>query len=74
MDRQIKVYHDFYRKDHEQTVSTSKFMTLKEVEMSAIEEALREADYNKTKAAQMLGIDRGTLIRKLQVRSREQIL
>ena len=74
MDRQIKVYRDFYRNSEEQDTLTQPIMTLKEAEMIAIDRALRDADYNKTKAAEMLGIDRGTLMRKLQSRSREQVL
>ena len=74
MDRQIKVYRDFYRKSDEQEGIDNKIMTLKEAEMFVIEKALRNADYNKTKAAQILGIDRGTLMRKLQGNGRERVL
>lgn len=40
--------------------------TLKDIERKIIEKILREENYNKTKAAKRLGIDRGTISRKLE--------
>ncbi|MCG8483810.1 MAG: sigma 54-interacting transcriptional regulator [Clostridia bacterium] len=40
--------------------------TLKDIERKIIEKILKEENYNKTKTARRLGIDRGTICRKLE--------
>ena len=40
--------------------------TLKEIERKLIEQVLEEEDFNQTKAAKRLGINRATLWRKLK--------
>lgn len=59
---QLETCREFY--GEEETAVSG--MTLREAEDVLIERALKESGYNKTKAAEKLGIDRVTLIRRLR--------
>lgn len=62
LDIQIKTYKQFFGERDKAMTS----MTLRQAEDVLIDSAMKETGYNKTKAAEKLGIDRATLIRKLQ--------
>lgn len=66
LDMQREAYREFYGDTFQESYSELDGMTLKEAEKLLIERALKETHNNKTKAAEKLGIDRVTLIRKLQ--------
>jgi transcriptional regulator of acetoin/glycerol metabolism len=51
---------------HETKASNHILLSLEELEKYALEQALREAQGNKSKAAEILGISRDTLYRKLK--------
>ncbi|MGE5444300.1 MAG: sigma-54-dependent transcriptional regulator [Ignavibacteriales bacterium] len=51
---------------HETKASNHTLLSLEELEKYALEQALREAQGNKSKAAEILGISRDTLYRKLK--------
>jgi DNA-binding NtrC family response regulator len=49
-------------------------MTLRQLEQTYVAETLRRADGNKSRAAEMLGLDRKTLYRKLEECSEAELL
>ncbi|MDQ0428936.1 transcriptional regulator with PAS, ATPase and Fis domain [Planomicrobium stackebrandtii] len=53
-------------KPEQTTVALEKNETLKEIEQKIIEKVLKEENFNQTKAAQRLGMNRATLWRKLK--------
>jgi Bacterial regulatory protein, Fis family. len=57
---------DGYRQDTKEYEIYDSGMTLKDIELKAIKEALEITDNNKTRASKLLGIDRTTLWRRLR--------
>ncbi|MDN7242711.1 PrpR N-terminal domain-containing protein [Planococcus sp. N028] len=62
----LKIHPDSTRRFEEGKLAIGKEETLKKIEQKVIEQVLKDEQFNQTKAAKRLGINRATLWRKLK--------